>query len=92
MVASSQPLASAAGVEVLRAGAADAAVAIAAALNVTEPVMPGIGGDCFALYYEADSGEISAPNGSGRAPAALDLARIEATASPAACRASTHTP
>ena len=79
MVASSQPLATAAGLSVLRAGgnAADAAVATAAALNVTEPVMTGIGGDCFALYYDAITGDVSALNGSGRSPAALDLARIE---------------
>jgi len=80
MVASSQPLASTAGLSVLRAGgnAADAAVATAAALNVTEPNMTGIGGDCFALYYDAASGEVSALNGSGRAPAALDLTRVAA--------------
>ena len=52
MVASSQPLATAAGLQVLQQGgnAADAAVATAATLNVTEPNMTGIGGDCFALY------------------------------------------
>lgn len=75
MVATSQPLAVAAGVEILRAGgtAADAAVATAAALNVTEPTSTGIGGDCFALYYEAATRQVYALNGSGRAPAALNL-------------------
>ena len=55
MVATSQPLAAAAGLEILGKGgnAADAAVATAAALNVTEPTSTGIGGDCFALFYEA---------------------------------------
>jgi gamma-glutamyltranspeptidase/glutathione hydrolase len=79
MTASSQPLASRAGLRVLEDGgtAADAAVAMAAVLNVTEPGSTGIGGDCFALYYEAATGRITALNGSGRAPAGLtiDLAR-----------------
>jgi gamma-glutamyltranspeptidase / glutathione hydrolase len=80
MVATSQPLAVAAGLEVLGKGgnAADAAVATAAALNVTEPTSTGIGGDCFALFYEGRSGRLTALNGSGRAPAALTLERIRA--------------
>ena len=79
MVATSQPLAVAAGLEILSTGgnAADAAVATAAALNVTEPVSTGIGGDCFALYFEAGSNRISALNGSGRAPYSLTLERLE---------------
>jgi gamma-glutamyltranspeptidase/glutathione hydrolase len=56
--------------------AADAAVAVAAALNVTEPTSTGIGGDCFALYFEAETRRITALNGSGRAPAALTLERL----------------
>ncbi len=78
MVATSQPLAVAAGLEILSQGgnAADAAVAAAAALNVTEPTSTGIGGDCFALYYDAWSGQISALNASGRAPQALTLERL----------------
>ena len=79
MVATSQPLAVAAGLEILRLGgsAADAAIAAAAALNVTEPTSTGLGGDCFALYYEAASGEVTALNGSGRAPAGLTLERLQ---------------
>jgi len=78
MVATSQPLAVAAGLEVLAQGgnAADAAVATAAALNVTEPTSTGIGGDCFALFYDAATRQVSALNGSGRAPAALTLERL----------------
>ena len=75
MVASSQRAATAAGVRILRAGgnAADAAVAVAAALNVTEPTCTGIGGDCFALYHDATTRAVTALNGSGRAPARLSL-------------------
>ena len=78
MVATSQPLAVAAGLEILASGgnAAAAAVATAAALNVTEPTSTGIGGDCFALYYDAQTRQVSALNGSGRAPAALTLERL----------------
>jgi gamma-glutamyltranspeptidase / glutathione hydrolase len=81
MVAASQPLAVAAGLEILGKGgnAADAAVATAAALNVTEPVSTGIGGDCFALFHEAQTGRLTALNGSGRAPAALTMERIRKT-------------
>jgi gamma-glutamyltranspeptidase / glutathione hydrolase len=79
IVATSQPLATAAGLEILAKGgnAADAAVAAGAALNVTEPTSTGIGGDMFALYYSADTRQVTALNGSGRAPAALTLDRLK---------------
>jgi gamma-glutamyltranspeptidase / glutathione hydrolase len=79
MVAASQPLAAAAGLEVLHSGgsAADAAIAVAAALNVTEPTSTGIGGDCFALYFDSSNGNISALNGSGRAPSNLSIERLK---------------
>lgn len=74
-VASSQPLATEAGIHVLRAGgtAADAAVAMAAALQVTQPCSTGLGGDAFFLYYEATTRKVHAYNGSGRCPARLTL-------------------
>ncbi|MDQ2693322.1 MAG: gamma-glutamyltransferase [Chloroflexota bacterium] len=79
IVATSQPLATAAGLEILAKGgnAADAAVAAGAALNVTEPTSTGIGGDMFALYYSAETRQVTALNGSGRAPAALTLERLK---------------
>ena len=79
MVSTSQPLATAAGLEILAKGgnAADAAVAAGAALNVTEPTSTGIGGDMFALYFSAETKRVTALNGSGRAPSALTLDRLK---------------
>ena len=80
MVGASNPLAAQAGLNILRQGgnAADAAIATSAVMNVTEPGSCGIGGDCFALYFDAASGQVSALNGSGRAPAALTLEQVRA--------------
>ena len=75
MVASSQPLASQVGLAVLKRGgnAVDAAIAMAAMLNVTEPMMTGIGGDAFMLVYWSRTKELKGLNASGRAPKALTL-------------------
>ena len=78
MVACSQPLAAEAGLSILKAGgnAVDAAIATAAALNVTEPCSTGMGGDCFLLYFDGE--KVHALNGSGRSPTELTPERVRA--------------
>jgi len=78
MVAAAHPLASLVGVDVLRKGgnAVDAAIAVNAALNVTQPGACGIGGDLFALVYWAGEGRVRFLNGSGRTPASIDVQRL----------------
>ena len=80
MVATSQPLASAAGLEILRQGgnAVDAAVAAAAVLSVTEPHMTGIGGDMFAIVWLAKEQKLVALNASGRAGSLMTRATLVA--------------
>ena len=80
MVATSQPLASAAGLEVLRRGgnAIDAAVAASAVLSVTEPHMTGIGGDMFAIVWLAKEQKLVALNASGRAGALMTSETLKA--------------
>ncbi|MBK8915749.1 MAG: gamma-glutamyltransferase family protein [Phycisphaerales bacterium] len=72
MVATSQPLASAAGLRILQQGgsAADAAIAANAVLGVVEPTGCGIGGDLFAIVWDAGSAMLHGLDASGAAPAA----------------------
>jgi gamma-glutamyltranspeptidase len=75
MVSSPHALASAAGVDVLRAGgsAIDAAIATSAVLAVVYPHMTGVGGDAFWLIHDGASGEVKYLNGGGKAAAASTL-------------------
>ena len=70
MVCASQPLAVAAGYDVLKAGgnAIDAAVAVNAMLCLTEPMMSGLGGDLFAIVWNEKEKKLSGLNASGRSP------------------------
>ena len=78
MVATSQPLATQAGLELLRAGgsAVDAAIAANAVLALVEPTGCGLGGDLFALVWSAEDEELVGLNGSGRSPKSLTLERL----------------
>lgn len=73
MAATSQPLATMTAVEILRRGgsAVDAAIAANAVLGVAEPTGCGIGGDLFAIVWDAKSGQLHGLNGSGRSPRSL---------------------
>jgi gamma-glutamyltranspeptidase / glutathione hydrolase len=75
IVATSQTLASAAGVRILESGgsAVDAAIAANAVLGLVEPNSNGIGGDLFAIVYEAKSGKLHGLNASGWAPQGLTI-------------------
>lgn len=79
MVASSHPLATRIGLEVLQRGgtAVDAAIAVNAALSVMEPMMCGPGGDLFAIVWDAKSGKLHGLNGSGRSPRALTAGKVK---------------
>jgi gamma-glutamyltranspeptidase/glutathione hydrolase len=73
IVAASQPLAARAGVQILERGgnAIDAAIATNAVMGLVEPQNNGIGGDLFAIYYEARSGKLYGLNSGGWAPTGL---------------------
>jgi gamma-glutamyltranspeptidase / glutathione hydrolase len=73
IAATSQALASQAGAQILAQGgsAVDAAIAANAVLSVVEPMMDGMGGDLFALYWDAKTGKLTGLNASGPAPGGL---------------------
>jgi len=75
MVATSQPLATQVGLQVLRDGgnAIDAAIAANAAIGLMEPTGNGIGGDFFAIIWDAETEQLYGYNGSGRSPQSLTL-------------------
>jgi gamma-glutamyltranspeptidase / glutathione hydrolase len=75
MAATSQPLATQIALDILKAGgsAVDAAIAANAALGLMEPTGNGIGGDLFAIIWDADKQELVGLNASGRAPALMTL-------------------
>jgi gamma-glutamyltranspeptidase/glutathione hydrolase len=75
MAATSQPLATQVALDILKAGgsAVDAAIAANAALGLMEPTGCGIGGDLFAIVWDAEAKELTGLNASGRAPMAMTL-------------------
>ena len=80
MVAAAHPLAVGIGLDVLKKGgsAVDAAIAVNAALGFLEPVSCGIGGDLFALVWDARTQRLHGLNASGRAPLALTADKVPA--------------
>ena len=79
MVCTSHPLATQAAIDVLKKGgtAIDAAIAANAVLGVTDPEMNGIGGDLFAIVYDAKTNKLYGLNASGRSPYGLTLAEFK---------------
>ena len=84
MVSSGHPLASQAGVSTLQRGgnAVDAALAVAAAVSVVEPLMSGIGGDGFIMVYTSADDSLQVINATGSAPYEATLERYQATGIP----------
>jgi gamma-glutamyltranspeptidase / glutathione hydrolase len=77
-VACEHPTAAVIGLRVLDGGgtAADACVAMAAAMDVLSPMQTGMGGDAFLLFYEAETGLVSGIDGSGRAPGTVSVDKL----------------
>jgi gamma-glutamyltranspeptidase/glutathione hydrolase len=77
-VACEHPTAAVIGLRVLDAGgtAADACVAMAAAMAVLSPMQTGMGGDAFLLFYEAETGLVTGIDGSGRAPGSVSVEKL----------------
>ena len=78
-VATSNPLAANAGLDILKKGghAVDAAVCAASVLNVVEPMSTGVGGDVFALVYDSTTKRVEALNGSGKSSIKTDINKLE---------------
>ncbi|CAM9024553.1 hypothetical protein WICANDRAFT_34833 [Wickerhamomyces anomalus NRRL Y-366-8] len=79
VVSSSQPLANAAGIKILEKGgnSIDAAVAVAAALTVTETPSTDLGGDAYAIFYKAEDQKVYGLNGTGRSASKLSVDYIK---------------
>ncbi|HSZ11111.1 MAG TPA: gamma-glutamyltransferase, partial [Rhizomicrobium sp.] len=79
MAATEQPLASQIAIDILKKGgsAVDAAIAANAAIGLMQPVLNGIGGDCFAIVYDPKTKTLYGYNGSGRSPQGRDLAKLK---------------
>jgi len=94
MVASGHPLASEAGINVMRNGgnAVDAALAVASTLSVVEPMMSGLGGDGYIMVYWKDTDSIEIINGTGAAPFKADPKLFKDTGIPSKGILSVSTP
>ena len=79
MVCAAQPLAVQIGIDILKKGgnAIDAAIAVNAALGLMEPVSCGIGGDLFAIVWDARKQRLYGLNASGRSPSLLTIEEVK---------------
>lgn len=92
IVATSQVIASQVGTQMLARGGSvvDAAIAANLVLSVVEPMMCGIGGDLFAIYRDARTGQLSGLNASGWSPAGLTIEKVKATGAKSMSDAGIH--